>query len=90
MRSIGQCKIKPPYCFCVIPQGFVLGPLLFNVFINDVIMASSKYNFILYADDTTLDSTLENFRTLSNFAEYAINCEISKIPSWLVSNICSF
>ena len=42
-----------------------------------------------YAVDTTLVSTLENFGTLSNVAEleYAINCEISKISSWLVSNM---
>ena len=46
-------------------------------------------SFCTYADDTTLVSTLENFGTLSNIAEleYAINCEISKISSWLVSNM---
>ena len=36
-----------------------------------------------------MDSTLENFGTLSNVTEleYAINCEISKISSWLVNNM---
>ena len=40
-------------------------------------------------NDTTLVSTLEIFGTLSNVAEleYAINFEISKISSWLVSNM---
>ena len=62
---------------------------MFNIFINDIIKASSKFGFILYADDTTLVSTLENFGTLNNVAELenAINCEISKISSWLVSNM---
>ena len=52
-------------------------------------LASSKFDFILYADDRTLVSTLENFGTLSNVAEleYAINCESSKISSWFVSNM---
>ena len=73
------------------PTGSVLGPLMFNIFINDIIKASSKFDFILYADDTTLVSTLENFGPLSNVAEleYAINCEISRFhPGLLV--ICLF
>ena len=74
---------------CGILQGSVLGLLMFSIFINDINKASSKFDFIVYADDTTLISTLENFGTLNNVAELenAINCEISKISSWLVSNM---
>ena len=42
-----------------VPQGSVLGPLLFNIFIKDTIYASELFNFILYADNTTLNSTLD-------------------------------
>ena len=44
-----------------VPQCSIVGPLLFNILINDMVMASHKFNFILYADDTTLNSTLDCF-----------------------------
>ena len=46
-----------------VPQGSMTGPLLFNIVITDIIKSSSKFYFILYADDTTLNSTLDNFGT---------------------------
>ena len=46
---------------CGVPQGSVMGPLLFNIFINDVIEVNSRFDFIMYADDTTLISSLETF-----------------------------
>ena len=37
-------------------QGSNLGPLLFNILIYDIVKSNTKFNFILYADDTTLNS----------------------------------
>ena len=73
---------------CEIPQGSVLGPLLFNIYINNISEASKKFDFIMYADDTTLTSTLENFGKISDVAglERELNEEMPKIYYWLLSN----
>ena len=73
---------------CGIPQGSFLGPLIFNIYINDVTEASTKFDFIMYADDTTLTSSLENFGKLTDAAslERELNEETSKVYCWLLSN----
>ena len=41
--------------------GSILGSLLFNIYKNNLVVASNKFNYMMYADDKTLYFNLENF-----------------------------
>ena len=69
-----------------VPQGSILGPLLFFIYVNDVNRNLTFDNCIMYADDTNVFLKNKCYEELYKIA----NQELINIDNWLSANLLIF
>ena len=79
--SVNQVESKPMNISCGVPQGSILGPLLFLCYVNDM-SSSVNCNLLLYADDSALFTSHKDPKVISD----TLSRELESCRQWLIDN----
>ena len=80
--QINGTKSSLESILCGVPQGSILGPTLFNLYLNDICNVSSILEFTLFADDTNIIYSHDSATSLCN----TLNTELVKLNAWFNLN----
>ena len=80
--KVGGITSDPMTVKCGVPQGSVLGPKLFLIYINDIHKSSEILKFNLFADDTSIFYSRKDLRNV----EMTLNNELAKVSEWPIAN----
>lgn len=79
--SINNAKSNSYIASSGIPQGSVLGPLLFILFLNDIVSCFESSKCLIYADDIKIFLNVKNISNVNS-----LQMDINRLCSWCVSN----
>ena len=83
--KIGESMSAHAQIKCGVPQGSVLGPILFLIYINDLNQISTIIKTIMFADDTNLFLSGRNINEIEN----QFNKELIILTEWFNANLLS-
>jgi hypothetical protein len=81
--QINNCVSRPGIIDCGVPQGTVLGPLLFNIYINELCNLNINGRIVTFADDTVLIFAGDSWEQARETAER----ELNRVYKWLSENL---
>ena len=84
--SFGKEISDPCLITLGVPQGSILGPLLFVLFVNDLPIDVERCQILMYADDTVMYFTASNAQEISS----TLTSELDKVNDWLVTTVFLF
>ena len=80
--EVNGCESSKLPITCGVPQGSILGPLLFLLYVNDIANVSNIFMTTIFADDTNLFYSGTNIKDMIQTA----NTEMEKVVVWLQCN----